>query len=209
MKKILTFSILIKKLLLLCFSVIFCIGFAQQFPQAENTIRVMSYNIQNGKADVVASNHLPLFADVRLKTAKEKIFRSPVYLQNPATDGITIMWHTNVPCLSWVEYGTDSLNMQRVLMHHIPIYNMRNPFNPSREEWGQILAKAPFDISINAHTHRFNHIPIGEDKNKFPIVVGGGNNEQSATVMILRKQGKQMTLTALNAEGETLISLKL
>ena len=61
----------------------------------------------------VASDHLPLFADVRLKTAKSGIFRTPVYLQNPATDAMTVMWLTNVPCHSWVEYGTDSLNMQR------------------------------------------------------------------------------------------------
>mgnify|MGYP003623776394 FL=1 len=32
------------------------------------------------------------------------------YQQNPAPDGITIMWQTNVPCYSWVEYGTDSIN---------------------------------------------------------------------------------------------------
>jgi len=44
---------------------------------------------------------------------QESIFRTPVYLQNAATDGMTVMWLTNVPCHSWVEYGTDSLNMQR------------------------------------------------------------------------------------------------
>ena len=63
----------------------------------------------------VASDHLPLFADVRLKAAKADIFRSPVYLQNPAIDGMTVMWLTHVPCHSWVEYGTDSLNMQQAL----------------------------------------------------------------------------------------------
>jgi len=72
-----------------------------------------------------------------------------------------------------------------------------------------ILAKAPFDICLNAHTHRFYHIAKGTDGNNFPVVVGGGNNERSATVMILRKQGKQMTLTVLNAEGETLLLLNL
>ena len=378
----------------------------------------------------LASDHLPLFADVRLKTAKEKIFRSPVYLQSPATDGMTVMWLTNVPCHSWVEYGLDSLNMQRaqtwiegetmanntqnrirmtglkpgtryfyrvcsreitlyqpykkefgetatskitsfttfdnqktdftavifndlhdnyslfnkllqqvkdlpydlvifngdciadvqteniavntishysrgigadkvpsvylrgnhetrgayspflwnllelinghsycafsigdtrfvlldcgedkpddhwvyyglndftqfrkdqaaflkkeiaskefktaakrVLMHHIPVYGMRDEaFNPCRNEWGSILAKAPFDICLNAHTHRFHHIPKGSDGNNFPVVIGGGSNEQGATVSVLRKQGKELTLTVLNTEGETLLSLNL
>ena len=378
-----------------------------------------------------ASDHLPVFADIRLKTASADIFRSPVYLQNPATDGMTAIWFTNVPCHSWIEYGTDSLNMQpiqkweegiayayntlnrirltdlkpgtryyyrvysreitlyqpykkefgetavsnissfttldnkktdftavifndlhdnyslfdqllrhvknipydivffngdciadvqteniairtishysrgigadkvpsvylrgnhetrgayapflwnllgksgvdhsygafnigdtrfvmldcgedkpddtwvyyglndftkfrkdqaeflkkeiaskafksatkRVLLHHIPVYGMgERPFVPSRDLWGNILAKAPFDLCLNAHTHRFNPIAKGADGNNFPVVVGGGSNEQGATVMILRKQGKQMTLTVLNVNGETLLKLDL
>ena len=380
--------------------------------------------------NTLASDHLPLFADVRLKTAEADIFRTPVYLQNPATDGMTIMWLTNVPCHSWVEYGTDSLNLQRaqtwiegetvanntinrinltglkpgtryfyrvysreitlyqpykkefgettvsktadfstfdnkktdftaiifndlhdiyplfdklyqqvkdipydlvifngdciadvqsediavrtishysngigadkvpsiyirgnhetrgayspflwnllgtinghsygafnagdtrfvlldcgedkpddtwvyyglndftqyrkdqaeflkkeiaskafksaakrVLIHHIPVYGMsEGAYVPSRDEWGRVLAKAPFNICLNAHTHRFNYMPKGTDGNNFPVVVGGGNNEQGATVSILRKQGKQMTLTVLNAQGETMLSLNL
>ena len=381
--------------------------------------------------NTLASDHLPLFADIRLKAEKANIFRTPVYLQNPATDGMSIMWLTHVPCHSWVEYGTDSLNMQRVqswaegitianntlnnirltglkpgtryfyrvcsreitlyqpylkefgetaigkissfttldnrktdftavifndlhdiyplfdklyqqvkdipydfvvfngdciadvqsediavstishysrgigadkvpsfyvrgnhetrgayspflwnllgktggntsygafsigdtrfvildcgedkpddtwvyyglndftqfrkdqadflkkeiaskefqsaakrvLIHHIPVYGMgERPFNPNRDEWGGILAKASFDICLNAHTHRFNHIAKGADGNNFPVVVGGGNNERGATVMILKKQGKQLTLTVLNVEGETLLSLNL
>jgi hypothetical protein len=99
---------------------------------------------------------------------------------------------------------------KRVLIHHIPIYGMREgAFVPSRNEWHSILAKAPFNICFNAHTHRFNHLPKGTDGNNFPVVVGGGNNEQSATVTVLRKQGKQMTLTVLNVNGETLLTLNL
>ena len=385
---------------------------------------------QNRVLATEASDHLPLFADVRFNTSEDAIFRSPVYLQNPATDAMTVMWLTSVPCLSWLEYGTDSLHMQRVqnwaegeamayntlnrfcltglkprtryyyrvysreitlyqpykkefgltatsklshfttfddkktdftaiifndlhdryplfdnlyqqvkdvpydivffngdciadvqsediavntishysrgiggdkipsiyirgnhetrgayspflwnllgkindrsygafsigdtrfvlldcgedkpddhreyfglndftqhrknqaeflkketaskafksaakrvLLHHIPIYGMREgAFTPCRDYWGDILAKAPFNICLNAHTHRFAHIPKGTAGNNFPIVVGGGNNEQSATVSILRKQGKQMTLTVLNAQGETLLSCQL
>ncbi len=378
----------------------------------------------------VASDHLPLFADVRLKTAKAGIFRSPVYLQNPSTNAMTVMWLTNVLCHSWVEYGTDSLNMQRaqtwvegeavanntlnrivlnglkpgtryyyrvcsreitlyqpykkefgetatskissfttwddkktdftavifndlhdsyrlfdklyeqvkdipydlvvfngdciadvqsediavnsishysrgigadrvpsiylrgnhetrgayspflwnllglmdghaygsfsvgdtrfvlldcgedkpddhwvyyglndftqyrkdqaeflkketaskafksaskrVLIHHIPVYGMREEsFVPCREYWGDVLAKAPFNICLNGHTHRFNYIVKGAEGNNFPVVVGGGSNEQAATVAVLRKQGKQMNLKILNTKGETLLSLDL
>ena len=386
---------------------------------------------QTNVVKTLASDHLPLFADVRLKTPKENIFRSPVYLQNPATDGMTIMWLTNVPCHSWVEYGTDSKNMhieqtleegiamanntlnriqltglkpgtryyycvhsreimlyqsykkefgetastqirsfktfddkdsdfialifndlhdiyplfdklvkhvknipydvvffngdcicdvqteesalktishysrgiggdcipsvfirgnheargayspflwnllgktggehsygafnigatrfvildcgedkpdcnwayfglndftqyrknqtaflkkevaskdfisaqRRVLIHHIPIYGMRkNSFNPGRDEWSDIIANAPFDICINAHTHSFNHLATRTFENNFPVVIGGGNCEESATVMILRKKGKQMNLLALNAKGKIILLLKI
>ena len=99
---------------------------------------------------------------------------------------------------------------KRVLLHHIPVYGMgERPFVPCRDEWGGILANAPFDICLNAHTHRFNHIAKGTDGNNFPVVVGGGNNTQSATIMILSKQENQMTLTVLNSEGKTLLSLNL
>jgi hypothetical protein len=99
---------------------------------------------------------------------------------------------------------------KRVLIHHIPVYGMsERSFVPCRDYWGEILAKAPFSICLNAHTHRFNHIAKGTEGNNFPVVVGGSNNEQGATVSILRKQGKQMTLTVLNTKGETLLSLNL
>ena len=99
---------------------------------------------------------------------------------------------------------------RRILMHHIPVYGMgADSFVPCRDEWGATLAGAPFDLCLNAHTHRFTYIPKGAEGNNFPVVVGGGSNEQSATVMILQKQGKEMTLTVLNSSGETLLQLNL
>ncbi|MCL1973324.1 MAG: metallophosphoesterase [Bacteroidetes bacterium] len=99
---------------------------------------------------------------------------------------------------------------KRVLIHHIPVYGMReDAFVPCRDEWGDMLAEAPFDLCLNAHTHRFRHIPQGTDGNNFPVVIGGGSNEEGATVMILRKQEEKMTLTVLNAKGETLLLLEV
>ncbi len=74
-----------------------------------------SYSVQQSKVlnEPVASDHLPLFVDVRMSADKSAILRTNPYLQDPATDGMTVMWHTNVPCYSWLEYGTDTLNMKR------------------------------------------------------------------------------------------------
>jgi len=99
---------------------------------------------------------------------------------------------------------------KRVLIHHIPVYGMKDEtFVPCRDLWGGILAKAPFNISLNGHTHKFNYIAKGAEGNIFPVVIGGGPSEKSATVSILQKQGKQMTLTVLDAKGKTLLSLNL
>ena len=99
---------------------------------------------------------------------------------------------------------------RRVLIHHIPVYGIpaTHPWS-CFNAWGDVLAVAPFDICLNAHQHYFRNIPKGEVGNNFPVVWGGGPDEQSGTVMVLRKQGTTMTLTVLNAQGGTLLSLNL
>lgn len=99
-----------------------------------------------------------------------------------------------------------------MLIHHVPIFGKGedyDSYNPCRDEWGTILEKAPFAVSINAHTHRFAYIPEGSDGNNYPVVVGGGYRMDGATVMVLQKKGKEMTLRVLNAKGETLKELNL
>ena len=80
------------------------------YKPAKKSYSVLQRRVLN---EPVASDHLPLFVDVRMNVEKSEIFRTNPYLQSPATDAMTVMWHTNVPCYSWVEYGTDTLNMQR------------------------------------------------------------------------------------------------
>ena len=100
---------------------------------------------------------------------------------------------------------------KRRLIHHIPIYGKEvDRYKPCLELWGGLLAKAPFNICINAHTHRHAYYPKGTaNGNNFPIMVGGGYRMDGATVMVLQKKGKEMTLRVLNAKGETLQDLKL
>ncbi|MDR2562804.1 MAG: metallophosphoesterase [Prevotellaceae bacterium] len=47
------------------------------------------------------------------------------YLQNPAPDGVTVMWRTAEPCYSRVEYGTDTINLKiaRDVQHGIVVAN--------------------------------------------------------------------------------------
>ena len=101
---------------------------------------------------------------------------------------------------------------RRVLIHHIPVYGYPlgqyyASYDEWYAEWQSILANATFDICINGHMHSYKYYAKGALGNNFPIVWGGGDNEQNATVIVLRKQGTTMTLTVLNAQGETLLSM--
>ncbi len=99
---------------------------------------------------------------------------------------------------------------KRVLIHHIPIYGMReNSYNPCLGLWGELLSKAPFNVCLNAHTHRYAYHPKGSVGNNYPVVIGGGNRPEGATLMILRKIGDKMTLSVLSPTGESKLELEL
>ncbi|MDH6533422.1 endonuclease [Parabacteroides sp. 52] len=99
---------------------------------------------------------------------------------------------------------------KRVLVNHIPLYgNRMGGYQPSFALWGSLLEKAPFDINISAHTHRHAYYAKGEVRNNFPVVVGGSQRLDTATVMVLQKKGKEMTLQVWNGKGEIVYDLKL
>jgi hypothetical protein len=72
-----------------------------------------------------------------------------------------------------------------------------------------VLKKAPFNVSLNGHTHRFRVIEKDEAGNHFPVIIGGSNREPDGTVMVLEKKGEQLTLQVINAGGETLLEKEL
>jgi Icc-related predicted phosphoesterase len=99
---------------------------------------------------------------------------------------------------------------KRVLIHHIPIYGKNlDRYVPCKELWGDILSGGKFNISLNAHTHEMEYITKGEYGNSYPVVIGGGNKDESGTVMILQKKGKIMTLKVLNVKGDVLLDIEI
>ena len=93
---------------------------------------------------------------------------------------------------------------KRILIHHIPLYGCNNL---CKELWEPLLKKAPFHISLNAHTHRFAHHPKGSLGNNYPVVIGGGKNPENATVMILEKKKGELRIKVLNTEGNVLLDI--
>lgn len=92
---------------------------------------------------------------------------------------------------------------KRVLIHHIPIYGMLGG-NLCEPLWRPYLDKAPFDIAINGHMHKFAYYPAGTSQNRYPVVIGGGYSLSNATVMILKKEGKKLSIKVLDAKGDIL-----
>lgn len=99
---------------------------------------------------------------------------------------------------------------KKVLIHHIPTYGMpEKSYLPCLSLWGDLLSKAPFDICLNGHTHSYAYHPKGTVGNNYPVVIGGGNRVEVATVMVLEKKGKELKLTVLNTNGEKVLELSL
>ena len=93
---------------------------------------------------------------------------------------------------------------KRILIHHIPLYGCDNL---CWDLWEPLLRKAPFHVSINAHTHKFAYHPKGTLKNNYPVVIGGGNRVENATVMILEKKKGELRIKVLNVEGNVLLDI--
>jgi len=95
---------------------------------------------------------------------------------------------------------------KRVLIHHIPLYG-NDGKNLCADLWTKLLEKAPFNVSLNAHTHTYAYHPKGELGNSYPVIIGGGYKMDSATVMILEKKKDELRIKVLNVKGEVLLDI--
>lgn len=95
---------------------------------------------------------------------------------------------------------------KRVLIHHIPLYG-NDGKNLCANLWTKLLEKAPFNISLNAHTHKYVYHPKGELGNNYPVIIGGGYKMDGATVMILEKKKDVLRVKVLNAKGKILLDI--
>ena len=95
---------------------------------------------------------------------------------------------------------------KRVLIHHIPLYG-NDGKNLCANLWTKLLEKAPFNISLNAHTHKYAYHPKGELGNNYPVIIGGGYKMDGATVMNLEKKKDELRVKVLNAKGKILLDI--
>ena len=93
---------------------------------------------------------------------------------------------------------------KRILIHHIPLYGCDNL---CKDLWEPLLKKAPFHVAINAHTHKFAHHPKSFLGNNFPVIIGGGNKIDNATIMILEKKKGVLRIKVMDAKGNVLLDI--
>lgn len=88
-----------------------CIDYIAAYrPQGPVMVAHMRDRVLN---EPLASDHRPVIARLALKVPGPELMTTEPYLQDPRPDAMTIMFQTNAVCHAWVEYGTDTLHLQR------------------------------------------------------------------------------------------------
>lgn len=93
---------------------------------------------------------------------------------------------------------------RHILLGHIPLWGNTDKYQPSAALWRPILEKSSWDLGLFAHTHHFKYYETDSIQNPFPVYVGGGSSVEAATMAVIRKEGKKLTLKIYNAKGELL-----
>lgn len=102
---------------------------------------------------------------------------------------------------------------RHILIQHIPIWGgsevYTDNYHPWTRLWDPVLQKAGFDVDLTAHAHIYYVLEPGKMGNPCPAIGGGGPEMDSATVMVLQKDGKELTLKVFNTKGETILLRRL
>ena len=85
------------------------IDYVAVYKKHADMVALLRSNVVNEPS---ASDHLPVYADVRIKLPADKLFYSEPYLQDFTYDGITVMFQTNAVVHTWIEYGTDTTDLK-------------------------------------------------------------------------------------------------
>jgi Icc-related predicted phosphoesterase len=129
-------------------------------------------------AEAAETTAAPIAEPLRLRTGP--------YLQNPASDAMSVMWMTTAPCVGWVEYGlteqlgqracgdADGLRQANVAIHRVRLTGLE----PGRRYFYRVRCKPittyqPYKIiygsEIEAPLHDFTTINPSADRVRFLV----------------------------------------
>ncbi len=167
----------------------------------------------------VASDHRPIMATLRFKTPADQLLYHKPYLQNPSTDGMTVMYQSNVPVTSRVEYGTDTLNLSSArqliagqevvhdLEHKVRLTGLR----PGTRYYYRVRA---CEITENSSYHKsfgdstvtpfYSFVTLPEDKKEMTVLVLNDLHENMVTIDTLAAKAAKIPHDMVIFNGDCL-----
>lgn len=167
-----------------------------------------------------ASDHRPVYAEVRFALPSGKLFYSDPYLQDLTDDGATVMFQTNAVVHTWVEYGTDTAASVRrartLLAGQEPCFDIENKVRLDSLKPGQkyfyrvcarevLLNEAYYKIlgdTVSTAWHSFTLPPAGAKD--FTMLVLNDLHEQdrvmSTLLGIVRNKGIRPDFVVFNGD---------
>ncbi len=98
----------------------------------------------------------------------------------------------------------------RVLVHHIPLYDTSQWTSSfSRDIWNPVLSNVPISLAVCGHTHSYAIRQKGAAGNPYPVIIGGGQEPEKATMILLEADEKHLNVRILNTKGKKVGSLSI
>jgi len=109
---------------------------------------------------------------------------------------------------SWLEKEIEKPAFKKarhkIVFSHIPLYNAGDWHGTMhcREVWGPILNKAKIHLLISGHTHKYGIHPAIPGEHDYPIVIGGGPQNNNRTIIKVNINEKTFNLKMLDDQGK-------
>lgn len=167
----------------------------------------------------VASDHRPIMATLRFKTPANQLLYHKPYIQNPSTDGMTVMYQSTVPVTSRVEYGTDTVNLTSVrqliagqeVVHDMEHKVRLSGLRPGTRYYYRVCAR---EITENSSYHKtfgdsivtpfYSFVTLPEEKKEMTVLVLNDLHEYMATIDTLAAMASKIPHDMVIFNGDCL-----
>lgn len=166
-----------------------------------------------------ASDHLPVYADVRVKLPASGLFCAQPYLQDFADGAVTVMYQTNAAVHTWVEYGTDTADLKTartLLSGQEPCFDIENKvrlsgLKPGVKYYYRVCAQEMLEnrayhktLGEEARTPFYSFTLPAPDARKFTMIVLNDLHEQDGEMnrllSVLEKKGVAYDFSVFNGD---------
>lgn len=100
----------------------------------------------------------------------------------------------------------------RIVFIHIPPFYIDEDAHASnhyKKIWGPILNSSKIDLMLCGHTHKPGIHPAVKGQHEYPIVIGGGPNDNQRTIININVTSKSLNLSMIRDNGKPIGTLNL